>query len=182
MNVMMVVVKAMTTANANITEDSPPEFVPESLRGFMTNSEWDELLSRADYLITSLESIEDSNTRQNVFELLKVLDKVHRESLTRLVRLFKDGVLEQVITDPPIRTLMDLYDLLPQSLGFRHRFSEHSIKFKKTSSLGAKSFLRRKNLKMISYIRIKLRIILYSLLKLKIKYTAFQQTVWLIMN
>ena len=117
MNVMMVVVMAMTTANANITEDSPPEFVPESLRGFMTNSEWDELLSRADYLITSLESIEDSNTRQNVFELLKVLDKVHRESLTRLVRLFKDGVLEQVITDPPIRTLMDLYDLLPQSLG-----------------------------------------------------------------
>ena len=49
MNVMMVVVKAMTTANVNTTEDSPPEFVPESLRGFMTNSEWDELLSRADY-------------------------------------------------------------------------------------------------------------------------------------
>ena len=72
MNVMMVVVKAMTTANVNTTEDSPPEFVPESLRGFMTNSEWDELLSRADYLITSLESIDDSNTRQSVFELLKV--------------------------------------------------------------------------------------------------------------
>ena len=117
MNVMMVVVMVMTTANVNTTEDSPPEFVPESLRGFMTNSEWDELLSRADYLITSLESIDDSNTRQSVFELLKVLDKIHRESLTRLVRLFKDGVLEQVITDPPIRTLMDLYDLLPQSLG-----------------------------------------------------------------
>ena len=95
MNVMMVVVKAMTTANVNTTEDSPPEFVPESLRGFMTNSEWDELLSRADYLITSLESIEDSNTRQNVFELLKVLDKVHRESLTRLVRLLKTAFLNK---------------------------------------------------------------------------------------
>ena len=114
----------------------------------MTNSEWDELLSRADYLITSLESIEDTKTRQSVFELLKVLDKVHRESLTRLVRLFKDGVLEQVITDPPIRTLMDLYDLLPQSLGCSDTDSA-SMTNSKNSSLGAKSF-QKKNLKMTS--------------------------------
>ena len=97
MNVMMVVVMVMTTANVNTTEDSPPEFVPESLRGFMTNSEWDELLSRADYLITSLESIDDSNTRQSVFELLKVLDKIHRESLTRLVRLLKMEFLNKLL-------------------------------------------------------------------------------------
>lgn len=115
MNVSMVVAMAMTTVTANTTENSPAEFVPESLRGFMTNSEWDELLNRADYLITCLESVDDSRTRQSIFELLKVFDKIHRESLTRLVRLFKEGVLEQVITDPPIRTLMDLYDLLPRS-------------------------------------------------------------------
>jgi len=31
------------------------------------------------------------------------------------VRLFKDGVLDKVVTDPAIHTLMELYDLLPES-------------------------------------------------------------------
>jgi len=38
---------------------------------------------------------------------------VHREALHRLVKLFKEGVLEQVITDPAINTLMGMYDLIP---------------------------------------------------------------------
>ena len=100
---MMVVVMVMTTANVNTTEDSPPEFVPESLRGFMTNSEWDELLSRADYLITSLESIEDSNTRQNVFELLKVLDKVHREKFIEVFIKNSDHQIIFLSTDEEIK-------------------------------------------------------------------------------
>ena len=71
MNVMMVVVKAMTTANVNTTEDSPPEFVPESLRGFMTNSEWDELLSRADMI--SKRATEELNmvfTEPEIFQVI----------------------------------------------------------------------------------------------------------------
>ena len=103
----------MTIAAANTTENKTQEFEPQALRGFMTNEEWDQLLARADYLVSSLEQIEDSKERRKVFELLNVLDQIHRESLTRLVRLFKDGVMEQIITDPPIRTLMDLYDLIP---------------------------------------------------------------------
>ena len=99
----------MTIAAANTTENKTQEFEPQALRGFMTNEEWDQLLARADYLVSSLEQIEDSKERRKVFELLNVLDQIHRESLTRLVRLFKDGVMEQIITDPPIRTLMDLY-------------------------------------------------------------------------
>ncbi len=102
-----------TIAAANTTDNSTQEFEPQALRGFMTNEEWDQLLARADYLVSSLEQIEDAQERSKFFELLNVLDQIHRESLTRLVRLFKDGVMEQVITDPPIRTLMDLYDLLP---------------------------------------------------------------------
>ena len=92
----------------------------------MTNSEWDELLSRADYLITSLESIDDSNTRQSVFELLKVLDKIH-QVFNKVGSLFKDGVLEQVITDPPIRTLMVIWPLTSIIRMFRHRFCKHGI-------------------------------------------------------
>jgi hypothetical protein len=34
-------------------------------------------------------------------------------SASRLVRLFKEGVLAQIVTDPAIRTLMELYDLKP---------------------------------------------------------------------
>ena len=41
------------------------------------------------------------------------IDALHREALHRLVRLFKERVLEQVATDPAIRTLLEMYDLLP---------------------------------------------------------------------
>ena len=81
--------------------------------GFRTQEEWEELLGYAGELIESLEGIEDEALRGRVFESLQAVDAIHREGLTRLVRLFKDGVLEQVIADPPIRTLMEMYDLLP---------------------------------------------------------------------
>lgn len=102
-----------TTATATTTERPPSE--PDALQGFLTNEEWDGLLVSADELIQYCENLENEEARAKVFDLLHVLDKIHRESLTRLVRLFKDGVLEQVITDPPIRTLMELYDLLPNA-------------------------------------------------------------------
>lgn len=111
----MVVVTGMTIAIAHTTS-LEKETVLTPLQGFLTNNEWDELLAKTDYLISELENINDDKSRKKVFELLNLVDQIHRESLTRLVRLFKDGVLEQVITDPPIRTLMDLYDLLPTSL------------------------------------------------------------------
>jgi nitrite reductase/ring-hydroxylating ferredoxin subunit len=48
-----------------------------------------------------------------VLALMQDVDAVHREALHRLVRLFKEGVVEQVITDPAIHTLFGMYDLLP---------------------------------------------------------------------
>jgi nitrite reductase/ring-hydroxylating ferredoxin subunit len=81
--------------------------------GFRTREDWEELLGYAGQLIESLEQIEDEALRAQVFECLQAVDAVHREAVTRLVRLFKDGVLEQVIADPAIRTLMEMYDLLP---------------------------------------------------------------------
>lgn len=81
--------------------------------GFRTREEWEELLGYAGALIESLEEIEDEALRARIFECLQAIDSVHREAITRLVGLFKDGVLEQVIADPAIRTLMEMYDLLP---------------------------------------------------------------------
>ena len=52
---------------------------------------------------------------EQVLTLLQGIDTIHREALHRLVRLFKEGVLEQVITDPAIYTLMELYDFITES-------------------------------------------------------------------
>ena len=86
---------------------------PQALIGFMTNDEWDELLSYVNELIQEMEELPLPDVKDKVFELLAGIDSIHREGLWRLVRLFKEGVLEQVVTDPAIHTLMELYDLLP---------------------------------------------------------------------
>lgn len=91
-----------------------PEARPERI-GFRTEEEWQQLLAYAGELIEHLEGVDDEALRARIFECLQAIDAVHREALTRLVRLFKDGVLEQVIADPTIRTLMEMYDLLPAS-------------------------------------------------------------------
>jgi hydrogenase maturation protease len=100
------------------TSDRPSrDDAPQRLVGLRTNEEWDALLERVDALIAGAERIADPATRQLVQDLLQGIDSLHREALTRLVRLFKDGVLEKVVTDPPIRTLLELYDLAPPSGG-----------------------------------------------------------------
>lgn len=98
------------------SKQSDPESLPEnpqSLIGFMTNDEWDELLVYVNKLLQEMEELPLPDVKDKVFELLAGIDAIHREGLWRLVRLFKEGVLEQVITDPAIHTLMELYDLLP---------------------------------------------------------------------
>lgn len=79
----------------------------------MPNDEWDALIVELNARIERLEALPDAQARQQVFEVLNGIDALHREALRRLVRLFKDGVLEQVATDPAIHTLLELYDLLP---------------------------------------------------------------------
>jgi nitrite reductase/ring-hydroxylating ferredoxin subunit len=86
---------------------------PQALIGYRTNEEWQALVDEVGALIASLDEIGDAEQRQKVFAALEGIDAIHREALHRLVRLFKEGVLEQVVTDPAIRTLMGMYDLLP---------------------------------------------------------------------
>jgi nitrite reductase/ring-hydroxylating ferredoxin subunit len=95
---------------------------PQPLVGFMPNDEWDALLAELDERIAQLEALPDAQMRQQVFDVLNRIDTLHREGLSRLVRLFKDGVLEQVVTDPAIHTLMELYDLLPEAAPPKAKF------------------------------------------------------------
>ena len=79
----------------------------------MTNDEWDQLLDYVNAMVGEMERLPLPDVKDKVFELLAGIDSIHRESIHRLVRLFKKGVLEKVITDPPIHTLMQLYDIVP---------------------------------------------------------------------
>ena len=102
---------------SNLTPDTQTDDIsdrPQALVGYRTNEEWQALLAQSATLLATLDEIEDDEAKQNVFAALQAVDAVHREALHRLVRLFKEGVLDQVITDPAIHTLMGMYDLLPE--------------------------------------------------------------------
>ena len=88
--------------------------IEQALVGFLSNDEWEALLAELNEQVEWMEALPQGETKQRVFELLNAVDAVHREALRRLVRLFKEGVLEKVVSDPAIRTLMELYDLSPQ--------------------------------------------------------------------
>jgi len=89
------------------------EATDQSLVGYRSNEEWQDLMAQAASMLGALDEIEEEATREKVFSAMAGIDAVHREALHRLVRLFKEGVLEQVVTDPAINSLMGMYDLLP---------------------------------------------------------------------
>ena len=93
--------------------NTKPEKPDQDLVGFMSNDEWDELLNEVDGLVQEMEDLPYPQVKERIFLLLAGIDTIHREGLRRLVRLFKEGVLEKVVTDPAIHTLMELYDMLP---------------------------------------------------------------------
>lgn len=88
----------------------------QQLLGFLSNAEWDGLIGEVNALIEQMEALPAGRVREGVFRLLDGIDAIHRGALRRLVRLFKEGVMEKVVTDPAIHTLMELYDLLPAGL------------------------------------------------------------------
>ena len=88
--------------------------VDQQLVGFMSTVGWEKLLVQVSEQIEEFENHPHPEVSKKVLELLAGVDAIHREALGRLVSLFKEGVLEQVVTDPAIHTLMELYDLLPE--------------------------------------------------------------------
>jgi len=100
-------------------KENPPQTdvsadeMPHPLADYRSNEEWQDLVAQTGSLLASLDDIDDENTKAQVFSALASIDTLHREALHRLVKLFKEGVLEQVVTDPAINTLMGMYDLIP---------------------------------------------------------------------
>ncbi len=104
-------------ADRDTVGDDVAKESPQPLLGFLSNDDWDALLAHVNDLIEQMENLPAGEVRDRMFELLNGIDTIHREALHRLVRLFAEGVLEKVVSDPAIHTLMELYDLLPPETG-----------------------------------------------------------------
>ncbi len=87
--------------------DLPPEIV--------------ELRDRIGTGLERLDQLPDVETRDSVYSLLEAIDTLHRDSLghlmARLGGLAGPGVVEGLSRDPVTRSLLELYDLLPQEDG-----------------------------------------------------------------
>ena len=94
-----------------------PDGDAQPLLGYLSNDDWDTLLAEVNAQVQAMEALPPGQPKDQVFALLDGIDAIHREALHRLVRLFKEGVLEKVVSDPAIHTLMELYDLLPDVAG-----------------------------------------------------------------
>ena len=77
----------------------------------------DRLLERAEELARSLEQHPNPAVREDVSELLQIVDVLHRDAIQRLSSLLvlagNKEALEEAIRDPQIVALLQLYDVMP---------------------------------------------------------------------
>jgi hypothetical protein len=75
-------------------------------------------LERVERLLDDFESDPDESIRLMAAELLQNVDTIHRVGLTRLVELLggvDEALRARVVTEPNVRLLLELYDLLPDT-------------------------------------------------------------------
>lgn len=83
----------------------------------LTDAEYEQVTLHVRELIDQLEKLPFPNVRDDVFDLLQGFDALHREALARLLQLIVSeapSLIPQVEEDFVIRTLLTLYDFLPQ--------------------------------------------------------------------
>lgn len=83
----------------------------------LTEEEFQLAVQRLDDLVREFEALPYPQIRERVFALLQAVDAIHREGISRLVRLLRDrghaGLIDAAAGDPAVRVLLMLYDLLP---------------------------------------------------------------------
>lgn len=82
-------------------------------------TEFEHLLEWVGQGVAAMEEIDDPQIREQVFALLEGVDLVHRQGLRRLLDLIGatggEGALPIITQDPVVRSLLEMYDLLPVS-------------------------------------------------------------------
>jgi nitrite reductase/ring-hydroxylating ferredoxin subunit len=80
-------------------------------------AELDEHARRIATLMESFERLPESEMREKVFELLENVDHLHRTCVWRLFELMTElggkGFIDRLTSDPAVKTLFVLYDLIP---------------------------------------------------------------------
>jgi Fe-S cluster biogenesis protein NfuA/nitrite reductase/ring-hydroxylating ferredoxin subunit len=83
----------------------------------MTEAEFQAAGQQLDALVQAFEALPFPEVREMAFDMLQAVDRVHREALWRLVAFFhahgQGDLLDHAAQDPIIRTLLQLYDLVP---------------------------------------------------------------------
>jgi nitrite reductase/ring-hydroxylating ferredoxin subunit len=117
------------------SDPPPPELPPGDLEQLVP---W--LAERLD----ALEQLDEEN-RARALAVLDGVDVLHRQSLARLVALIADlggaGLLERIADDPQVRTLLELYELMPPAAGTQTSRSAEAAS--PLISIGAPPELRR---------------------------------------
>ena len=83
----------------------------------ITDAEYEQLALHVQELIEKVEGLPFPKVRDDVFDLLQGFDALHREALARLLQLIVSeapSLIPKVEEDFVIRTLLILYDFLPQ--------------------------------------------------------------------
>ena len=100
--------------NGNVPEE---ELQPE--QELEPEDELQAVADLTDQLIQEFEQHPDEQVREKVFRLLDAVDRLHRPGLVALMQFLESknlwGIIEQARSDPAIRTLLELYDLMPQT-------------------------------------------------------------------
>lgn len=101
----------MTTdkSNGHAAADTGQEFSPE---------EFHATLARLDELVREFDDLPYPQIREKAFEMLQMIDTIHRVGLGRLIGyIHQQGHVDLILRgahDPLINTLLQLYDFLPQ--------------------------------------------------------------------
>jgi nitrite reductase/ring-hydroxylating ferredoxin subunit/Fe-S cluster biogenesis protein NfuA len=94
-----------------VVQEAHPETSPER--------EFQHLLDWVGQGVAAMEGIDNEETRQQVFALLDGIDLVHRQGLQRVLDMIDatggQSALPRITEDPIVRTLLEMYDLLPVS-------------------------------------------------------------------
>lgn len=78
------------------------------------------LIRQVDELVELFEQHPDPATRERLTALLSGLDALHREGITRLVKMLREAgagpAVEQAVADPVVEILLGLYDVVELDL------------------------------------------------------------------
>jgi len=83
----------------------------------LTPQDYNQLVLRLNDMIKACEQISDPRLKEDIFDLLKALDVMHREALRRIIVVIENHapqIIPLLAQDAVIETILLLYEFMPQ--------------------------------------------------------------------